>query len=440
MGRFRISAVVAMAVVLLGACDDDNSPAVSGPPPAPQPSTPAAVSNNAVILEWNQLLTQQQGAGNLYSFRQYAILHIAMFDAANSVQRLYTPYLTAVGGPAATSASEEAAAAQAARDVMVALYPAATADFDAALAARLATIPQAKAATGVDVGRQTAQSVLQWRATDGAASPDPAYTPPALPGLWQPAAAGQVAAGTRFLDMKPFALLTRTQYLPTSYPPLNSAEYAESFQQVYDIGRVDSVVRTAEQTQLARLIAGVNFRPGPFALWNAVARDLATSRQMSLIDTARLFALLNASMHDGLMTSQTSKYVYHLWRPITAIAHAGDDMNDATTADPTWTPLLPTPPYPSHASNVSCIGTSASRVLAQALGNDQIPFSVTWTWTGAAGAGSDVTRQYAALSQLADEAAMSRVYGGIHFEFELTAAAESCTKVADYVYTNFMRR
>jgi hypothetical protein len=145
-------------------------------------------------------------------------------------------------------------------------------------------------------------------------------------------------------------------------------------------------------------------------------------------------------MHDGLMTSQTSKFIYHLWRPVTAIANAADDMNDATTADATWAPLLGTPPYPSHASNVSCIGTSASRVLAQALGSDQIPFSVTWTWTGAAGAGADVTRQYTALSQLAEEAGMSRVYGGIHFEFEITAAAESCTKVADYVYSNYLLR
>jgi hypothetical protein len=101
--------------------------------------------------------------------------------------------------------------------------------------------------------------------------------------------------------------------------------------------------------------------------------------------------------------------------------------------------LLTTPPYPSHASNVACIGTSASRALAQVLGNDQIPFSVTWTWTGAAGAGSDVTRQFSALSQLAEEAGMSRVYGGIHFEFELTAAAASCTKVADYVFNNYIK-
>jgi len=144
-------------------------------------------------------------------------------------------------------------------------------------------------------------------------------------------------------------------------------------------------------------------------------------------------------MHDGLQTSHTSKFTYQLWRPVTAIANANDDKNDATIADLTWTPLLATPPYPSYASNVGCIGTSAARVLARALGNDQIPFSVTWTWTGAAGAGADVTRQYSTLSQLADEAGMSRVYGGIHFEFDITAAAMSCTKVADYVFSNYMQ-
>ena len=439
MGRSRVFVLVALAAIFLGGCNDDSSPVGSTPPPAPPPPPPppAAVSTNAVILEWNRILTQNQGAGTLYSFRQYAILHIAMFDAVNSVKRQYKPYRIEVASSTATS--EEAAAAQAARDVMVALYPAATADFDAALATRLATLPQAEAMLGVDVGKQVAQAVLQWRAADGAAGPDPAYTPPALPGLWQPTAPGQVAAGTRFINILPFALLSPTQFLPAPPPLLNSAQYAENFQQVYDLGRVDSVVRTAEQTQLARLVAGVNYGPGPFGLWNAVARGLAESRQLSLIDTARLFALMNASMHDGLQTSHTSKFIYHLWRPVTAIVNANDDKNDATIADPTWVPLLTTPPYPSHASNISCVGTSASRALERALGSDQVPFSVTWTWTGAAGAGADVTRQYSTLSQLAHDAGMSRVYGGIHFEFEITASAVSCTKVADYVFSNYMQ-
>jgi hypothetical protein len=437
MGRFRVCLLVALAAVL-GGCNEDHvtPPAAVSPPLSPTPPF-ASTSSNAVILEWNRILTQNQGAGNLFSFRQYAMLHIAMFDAVNSVTPRYTPYRIEVAG--ASASSDEAAAAQAAHDVMVALFPAAAASFDSALAARLAPLPEAAVANGVATGKLAAQAVLQWRTADGSATPDPAYTPPALPGLWQPTAPGQVAAGTRIPNIVPFALLTPTQFLPTPYPPLNSAEYAESFQQVASLGRIDSVTRTAEQTQVARLIAGVNYTPGPFALWNAIARDLATSQHLSLLDTARLFALLNASMHDGLQTSHTSKYVYQLWRPVTAIVNANDDKNDATIADLTWTPLITTPPYPSYASNVQCIATSAARVLARALGNDQIPFSVTWTWTGAAGAGSDVTRQYSSLSALADDAGMARVWGGIHFKFDLTAAAASCTKVADYAFNNYMK-
>jgi hypothetical protein len=364
------------------------------------------------------------------------MLHVAMFDAVNSVTKLYRPYrLEALNG---LPGSEEAAAAHAARDVMVALYPAATASFDTALSTRLATLSPAAVSQGAEVGRQVAAAVLQWRTNDGSAGPDPVYVPPTLPGLWRATAVGQVATGGRMLNMRPFALLSSTQYLPAPPPPLDSTIYADNFAQVRDFGRSDSVMRTAEQTQFSRLIAGVNYRPGPFALWNAVTRGLAESRQLSLTETARLFALVNVSMHDGLQTSHASKFIYNVWRPVTAIANAADDANATTVADATWTPLLATPPYPSHSSNVACIGTSAARALARALGNDRTPFDVTWTWTGAAGSGTDVTRPFAAFSQLADEAGMSRVHGGIHFEFELHASADACTKVADYVYDNYM--
>jgi hypothetical protein len=426
----KMAFIAIVATGLLGGCNDDGDDVVPSPPPP-------VSGSNTVILEWNRLLTDAQGAGNLYSFRQYAMLHVAMFDAVNSVTQRYRPYRLQVAG--ASQVSDEAAAAQAGRDVMVALYPAATATFDAALATRLATLPQSAVTPALDVGKQTAAAVLTWRTGDGSASPDPAYVQPPLPGVWRPTAPGQVAAGGRMSGMLPFALLTPTQYLPAPPPPLDSAEYTQSFDQVRDIGRSDSVVRTAEQTQLARLIAGVNFKPGPFALWNELARGIATSRQLSLTDTARLFALLNVSMHDGLQTSVTSKYVYNLWRPVTAVVNAADDANPATIADAAWTPLLTTPPYPSHASNVACFATAASRSLARALGGDQLAFNANWTWTGAAGAGADVMRPYTTLSQLSHEAGLSRVYGGIHFEFEINAAEVACRKVADYVYDNYMQ-
>jgi hypothetical protein len=408
--------------------------AVLGLAAAPVGATNA--SNADVIVEWNQLLQANIPAtASLLTPRYFAMLHIAMFDAANAIDHEYTRYHARVA--AHPGASPEAAAAQAGHDVLVALIPTsdAKAIFDAALQARLATIPPWRAAAGAAVGSRVASNILAWRANDGSAAPNPPFVLPALPGLWQPTSA-QPAAFVNFADMAPFALITPTQYLPAAPPTLTSARYTADWDEVRTLGSATSTVRTAEQTQTARLFASVGNSTIHFMMWNLVARDVARQANYSLIDTARLFALLNASMHDGLQTSHTSKFVYGLWRPVTAIRRAGEDLNDATVADPTWTPLLNTPPYPSHSSNMTCVGTSSARALARAFGRDDVPFSVTWVGTGG---NADVTRQYSAFSELAEQQARSRVYGGIHFDFELEASRESCTKVADWVADHYMR-
>jgi hypothetical protein len=253
--------------------------------------------------------------------------------------------------------------------------------------------------------------------------------------LWQPTSA-QGAQLAHFGEFEPFALLTATQYLPDPPPTLTSERYAADLEEVRLLGSVNSTVRTAEQTQTARLFASVGNSTSHFAAWNNVARDLARASHWSLVDTARLYALLNVSIFDGVQTSHTSKFIYGLWRPVTAIRRADEDLNAATTADPTWTPLLTTPPYPSHSSNQTCVGVSAAQSLARAAGGDDFAFSVTWI--GTAG-NANVTRQYARFSELAEQQARSRVFGGIHFDFELDASQESCIKVADYVADNYAR-
>jgi hypothetical protein len=391
-----------------------------------------------VIFEWNQAaLANTPASAGVFNFRYQAVAQIAMFDAINSIQGGYKPYRAWV--PAFPAASPEAAAAQAARDVLVALLPAGTPAFDTLLANRLATIPKSRAAQGVAVGRKVAKAILEWRTADGFDAPNLAYLPPPLPGLWQPTAAGQVAAFVQFGQVEPFGLLTPTQYLPAPPPQLNSPEYATAVEQVKSLGAVGSTTRTADQTLVARLIAGVGYGPGPFGLWSAVAQNVARSRNLSLIETARLFAMLGAVQSDSLQTSHSSKYVYGLWRPITAIRRAGEDLNDLTIADPTWTPLIATPAYPSHSSNVACLATGASRTLARIFKSDSIPFSVVWA--GASGSGNaNVTRTYSSFSQLAEEAGLARVWGGIHFSFELDASHEACANVADYLADNYMER
>lgn len=400
------------------------------------PARAKASDDPDVIIEWNQILQNKVPPG-LVSPHYYAMLHIAMFDAVNSIEGAYERYHVRV--PANRAASAEAAAAQAAHDLLLSLIPAGAAEFKTALDNRLAAIEPWRAALGVAVGRKVGKAMLDWRAGDGFGQPNPAYVPPALPGLWQPTPPGFAAAAfVNFGSVEPFGLLTPTQFLPDPLPLLNSAEYATDLEYVKEIGSINSASRTREQTLVGRLFAGAGYTPTfPFPIWNNVGRDVARSQHLSLIKTARLFALLNASIHDGLQTSHTSKYIYGLWRPITAIQRAGEDLNDLTTADLGWMPLVNTPPYPSHSSNLTCVGASAARTLARVLHADAIPFTVSWTGTGG---NANVTRSYAAFSDLAVEGGLARVYAGIHFPFELTASHKSCRKVADYIVDHYARR
>jgi hypothetical protein len=404
-------------------------------PPVLAGGPPSYRDDAAVIREWNLLAEGAipASAGPTLP-RPYAMMHIAMFDAVNSIEGDYTPYRVRL--PAWRGASGEAAAAQAAHDVLVALLPAGTAGFDAALAARLAKIHPARATLGAQVGREVAKKVLEWRANDGWATPQ-TFTPPALPGVWQPtppafAPAAFVQAG----DAKPFGLPTPYYYLPRRPPALNSQEYADALNEIKTIGGSTSTARTEEQTLQARLWASVGYSTNWGGVWNQVARFLAFDRKLSLIESARLFALLNASMQDGVQIAQASKFVYQLWRPVTAIQRADEDLNPATDADPTWMPLLTTPPYPSYAGNMACIGASSARALALFFGTNEVRFTVQWSGIAP---NADVARPFAGFWQLADHQAVSREYGGIHYHFDTTASQEVCPKVAGFIYANYMR-
>jgi hypothetical protein len=263
------------------------------------------------------------------------------------------------------------------------------------------------------------------------------YALPPFPGLyqWTPPANG-APTFTFYREATPFALVSSTQFLPPPPPLITSQRYARDFNQTKELGAANSTTRTPAQTLLAQIVHGVNTSTSSTMVWNNVAADVAQSRGLSLIDAARLFALLNVSFNDALQTSFTSKFVYNLWRPVTAIRQADQDLNPATVADPNWLPLLPTPPYPSYAGNMSCLSTAAARALSLVFGRDDVPVSVTWNRT--MGLPSE-TLQFTGFSHLADQMAISRVYGGIHFQFDTDASKQTCGKVAEYVNANFMR-
>ena len=399
----------------------------------------AGESAAGVILEWNQILqdTIPKPVGVL-SPRYYAMMHIAMFDAVNTVDREFEPYRVRRHG---AGGSAEAAAAQAAHDVLVAINPSAAGVYDAALAQQLGTQPSGFVRRGAAVGAFVAGEILAWRQNDGwiVTSPVP-YSEPALPGRWQPTPPGNAAAAfTHLQHAAPMALLSSTQFLPSPPPSLTSEKYAADFNEVKVLGRVDSPARTAEQTAIARLWAGAGIGGATdfFAVWQNVARDVARDRNLSLVETARLFALMNVSIHDGLQTTQTSKFVYGVWRPLTAIRGAADDLNATTDADPGWLSLLGTPPYPSYSGNLAAVGASAARALELALGTNDVPVSVTWRQAGGL---PDVTHHFDDFSQAAAEQFMSRIYGGIHYRFDQEAGEQAGRAVADFVFANYMTR
>ena len=399
-----------------------------------------AQSNGSVIVEWNQLLQSNITGPPVGQPRSYAMLQIAMADAVVAIEGQYRPFHARVSAP--SGASAEAAAAQAGHDVLLSLFPATQAAADAALASRLAHIAPGQAMLGVQVGKKAAAAILAWRQSDGYAGANPqppAFLPSTLPGIWVPTASGPYQFSLIY-TVTPFGLLTPFQFLPTPFPQLESPEYAESFNEVKDVGRLDSTARTPEQGRFAQLFAG----NGPsyknvtnvFRLWSNVARDVSQSNSLSLVDTARLFAMMWASMHDSILTSHSSKAVYRLWRPETAIAHADIDNNPATDAEPGWAPLIPTPPYPAYSSDMTCLATGASRTLAHVLRSDAQSFTVTWyTATGEV----VFAQPYTSLSALAVDEANSRVWGGIHYRFDLEGSRASCAQVADYLFGHYMR-
>ncbi len=327
--------------------------------------------------------------------------------------------------------------------MLVALIPANTSDFDKALRASLDPIPEDQRFPGRSIGRRIAEQILAWRLNDGFADANPQpppFLPSMLPGIWRRTLSGP-ALYANIGRVTPFGLPSSTYFLPDPPPQLESSDYAQDFNNVKSLGSATSTTRTFRQTRLAQLIAGA---PGPYVnvtnplrVWYNVAAEVSRNESLSLVDIARLFALVTATVFDSLQTSQTSKFIYRLWRPETAIAAADIDDNDATAADPSWVPLLTTPPYPSHSSNASCLGTGASRMLANVLGTDLMHFHATW-YSSNDSPTIVHSQTYNSFSAFARDFGSSRIWGGIHYRFEIDASEHSCVQVADYLFDHYM--
>ena len=227
-------------------------------------------------------------------------------------------------------------------------------------------------------------------------------------------------------------MINGSQFRPPPPPELDSAQWASEFNLTKELGRADSATRTPEQTAIARFWADGGGTVTPPGHWNVIARDIANQRGNTLEQNARLFALLNMAEADAAIIAWDCKYAFNFWRPITAIPNADTDGNPDTVSDPTWTPLLVTPNFPEYISGHSTFSGAAAAVLAVFFGSDDIPFTTTSEDL------PGVSRSYSSFSQAAEEAGMSRIYGGIHFLSADLNGLASGAELGGYVAENFL--
>jgi uncharacterized protein (TIGR03118 family) len=298
----------------------------------------------------------------------------------------------------------------------------------------LATVPDGQAKTdGLAVGRFVAEQTLISRVTDGA-NAVVSYTPGTAPGDWRPTPPGFAPAQTpQWPAVTPFALDSGSQFRPGPPPALTSAAYTAAFNEVKDFGRVDSTVRTPQETEIARFWEAKAGTPQIAGYWNEIAQNAATSQANTLDQNARLFAELNVALADETIAFFDAKYTYNRWRPVTAIQLAGQDGNPNTVADPNWLPLLNTANHPSWVSAHGGISGAAAAVLADFFGTDNLPFSLTSEDL------AGVTHSFSSFSAAAAQAENSVVWSGGHFRFDVTAGDAQGRTVAGFVDRHFFQ-
>ena len=389
-----------------------------------------------VILQWNRVLGQTIQIPNaqpptILPERSFAMMHLAMFDAVNSIDRSYTPYLTDVRF-VGRNASIKAAAAQAAHDVLINLYPNQQSIFAGELAQSLNGIRPVQLLAGRAIGHLVAARMIANRANDGWSAPWTPYILPPTPGNWQETSPGPYpgfAVFDNFPGVTPFALTQNTQFLPPPPPALSSEEYAAAFNEVKQLGSATSTTRTADQGLTAQLWADPTVID---AMLTGVARTTALARNNSTVENARMFALVYMAQHDALETNFTAQYTYGFWRPVTAIHRADEDNNPDTTADPNWQSLIQPPPHPSYGSNAATDSAAVATTLALFYGRDDVQFQINFGGT------PNVVRSYHNFSALTNEVARSRVFGGIHFPTDIAAGQSEGRSVANYVFLNYL--
>jgi hypothetical protein len=405
---------------------------------------------------------EQLGPGR--AARAMAIVHIAMFDAANSLGGRYESYTDIAPAPRGTSVN--AAVAQAAHDTLVAMFPSQQATFDRALLGELLRVWDRRARyQGVLVGRRAGQAILAARARDGSRHAEPRvgvdWVTGTAPGDWRqdPISQHPLALGAFWGSVRPFVIEAGSQFRVPPPPAMTSPEYAAAFDEVRRLGGDEPTTeRTEDQTHAGIYWAydGTPSLCAPPRLYNQIALTVAEHMGTTgIVETARLLALVNTAMADAGIAIWESKFFYDVWRPIGGIREAGTDGNPDTAGDPTFSPLgAPasnltgpnfTPPFPSYPSGHAGFGGAIFQILRRFYRTDAIRFTFVSDEYNGVTVGNDgeirplKPRTFTSLSQAEEENGQSRIYLGIHWSFDKTEGIAQGRQVADWVFEHAFR-
>ena len=397
------------------------------------PLQPSAADSSTVLelATWNSIALRTTAAGPFSPPREsraMAMLSIAVFDAVNSITGRYEPF--AVRVVAEPEASTAAAVTGAAYRLLLTLYPATADSLEAAWDSARARLPAGHARdAGFAAGDAAAAAVLAMRAGDGA-TPPVRYSPGADLGDWVPTPPGFAAAlEPAWGEVRPFALDSGAQFRPPPPPLPGSVKYVQDYLEIVTLGAKDSLVRGPVRTEAARF-----WQATAAQLWNQVVRQLTIRQAMDPTDAARAYLFLNVAGADAMIAAWDAKFSYGQWRPVTAIRSGADDGSPATLHDTTWTPLLPTPPFPDYPAGHTSYGGAAEVVLEAAFGADPGDLAITSPTAGG------VTHHYGHFSEIAEEVLNARVWAGVHWRGSSVAGRELGRAVGAHLLSRAPKR
>jgi len=365
------------------------------------PATAAITVTDDPILFWNDLAIKSVGGSAPAQARAIAMMNTAMYDAVNRTSNGHGNYYNL--GVSAPGGNSRAAAAQAAHDVLVAVNPSQAASYDAALASSLAQVGAgASKSNGVATGAAYASAMLAARSNDGSTAVV-SYVPGMLPGQWRPTPPGYPpAAVPQWGGVTPFLMTSGSQFRPAAPPSLDSAEYLAAYNEVKEIGSATSATRTADQTNSALFWDQSNG-----TTWIRIGVDVIADDGLSTFRNAQVMAKLSTAVADSLIAGFDAKYTYNFWRPVTAIREGDNDGIVDTIGDASWSPLFGTPAHPGYPSTHSLQSGAASTVLLSLVQDQAFCDTIALD-----------TRCFTGIGEAAQDAANSRLWGGIHFRFD----------------------